>query len=153
MEMVQVAVLGVAGTLLAVQFKNEKPEYGIYISLAIGILLLFAVLDRLDVLLNALGLIRSYMRADTIYMGTLMKMLGSPMYPNSHQASVRRRDIKVSHLRLSCLENWRFWRLESRCWRRFLRRLRSSWHERAKILYRSSSAALFGRSIHESGGL
>ena len=76
MEMVQVAVLGVAGTLLAVQFKNEKPEYGIYISLAIGILLLFAVLDRLDVLLNALGLIRSYMRADTIYMGTLMKMLG-----------------------------------------------------------------------------
>ena len=51
MEMVQVAVLGVAGTLLAVQFKNEKPEYGIYISLAIGILLLFAVLDRLDVLL------------------------------------------------------------------------------------------------------
>ena len=38
MEMVQVAVLGVAGTLLAVQFKNEKPEYGIYISLAIGIL-------------------------------------------------------------------------------------------------------------------
>lgn len=76
MEMVQVAVLGVAGTLLAVQFKNEKPEYGIYISLAIGILLLFAVLDRLDVLLDALGLIRSYMRADTIYMGTLMKMLG-----------------------------------------------------------------------------
>ena len=42
--------------------RTEKPEYGIYISLAIGILLLFAVLDRLDVLLDAFWTDLSYMR-------------------------------------------------------------------------------------------
>ena len=38
-ELVKVAFLGVAGVLLAVQFKGQKPEYGIYIGLAISILI------------------------------------------------------------------------------------------------------------------
>ena len=40
MSIVQAGVLGVMGALLAVQFKNGKTEYGIYMSVAIRQLLL-----------------------------------------------------------------------------------------------------------------
>ena len=32
-DLVRVAFLGVAGVLLAVQFKGQKPEYGVYIEI------------------------------------------------------------------------------------------------------------------------
>ena len=38
-ELIKIAFLGVAGVLLAIQFKAQKPEYGIYIGLAAGILI------------------------------------------------------------------------------------------------------------------
>ena len=46
MDMLRIGLLGVTGTLLAVQFKSGKSEYGIYISM------------------------------DQAYIGTLIKMLG-----------------------------------------------------------------------------
>lgn len=41
MDVVQIGVIGVAGTLLAVQFKTGKTEYGIYISVALSLLIFF----------------------------------------------------------------------------------------------------------------
>ena len=37
MDVIQIGILGVAGALLAVQFKSGKTEYGIYISLALSL--------------------------------------------------------------------------------------------------------------------
>ena len=37
MNMIQIGIIGVAGTLLAVQFKSGKSEYGIYISVALSL--------------------------------------------------------------------------------------------------------------------
>ena len=42
MGMIQIAVLGMAGALLAVQFKNEKSEYGVYISIALCVMVFFS---------------------------------------------------------------------------------------------------------------
>ena len=39
MNMLQIGILGVAGTLLAVQFKSGKSEYGIYISAALSLII------------------------------------------------------------------------------------------------------------------
>lgn len=41
MGIVQIAVMGVAGAILAIQFKNGKSEYGIYISIALSVLVFF----------------------------------------------------------------------------------------------------------------
>lgn len=38
MSMLQIGILGVAGVLLALQFKSGKSEYGIYISIALAVL-------------------------------------------------------------------------------------------------------------------
>lgn len=45
MNMLQVAVLGVAGVLLAVQFKGGKTEYSTYIALGVSVLIFTAYLD------------------------------------------------------------------------------------------------------------
>ena len=39
MSMLQIGILGVAGVLLALQFKSGKSEYGIYISIVLGLLI------------------------------------------------------------------------------------------------------------------
>lgn len=50
MSMLQIGILGVAGVLLALQFKSGKSEYGIYISIVLGLadLCLFDWKDQTD---------------------------------------------------------------------------------------------------------
>lgn len=76
MDVIQIGILGVAGALLAVQFKSEKTEYGIYISLALSLFIFFAVVSRLKILVDLLAQIGDYIQMDAAYTGTLLKMLG-----------------------------------------------------------------------------
>ena len=76
MNMIQIGIIGVAGTLLAVQFKSGKSEYGIYISVALSLVIFFAIIGRLEVIIDALRTIANYINIDTAYIGTLIKMLG-----------------------------------------------------------------------------
>lgn len=75
-NIIQVGALGVAGVLLAIQFKSGKAEYGIYISVALSLLIFFSILGRLEIIIEAMKTIANYIRLDTAYIGTLVKMLG-----------------------------------------------------------------------------
>lgn len=76
MSMLQVGVLGVAGVLLAVQFKNVKAEYGMYISLALGLLIFASLLDKISWLMKVLKEIADAVNLDSDYLKTLWKVLG-----------------------------------------------------------------------------
>lgn len=76
MSMLQVGVLGVAGVLLAVQFKNVKAEYGMYISLALGLLIFASLLDKISWLMEVLKEIADAVNLDSDYLKTLWKVLG-----------------------------------------------------------------------------
>ena len=67
MNMIQIGIIGVAGTLLAVQFKSGKSEYGIYISVALSLVIFFAIIGRLEVIIDALRTIANYINMDTAY--------------------------------------------------------------------------------------
>lgn len=77
MDMIQAGILGVAGVLLAVQFKGTKTEYGIYISIAVSLLIFYGLLSHLRVILDVVERIGSYIHMDSVYTGTLLKMLGT----------------------------------------------------------------------------
>ena len=64
MDVVQIGVIGVAGTLLAVQFKTGKTEYGIYISVALSLLIFFFILGKLEVMIDTVRMIGSYISVD-----------------------------------------------------------------------------------------
>lgn len=49
MNSIQIALFGVVGTLLALQFKSGKSEYGIYVSLAVSLFLFLCMLSRLEI--------------------------------------------------------------------------------------------------------
>nr|WP_303180570.1 SpoIIIAC/SpoIIIAD family protein [Lachnoclostridium phocaeense] len=76
MDILQIALLGVAGTLLAIQFKGEKTEYGIYICAGISLLIFFAVLDRIAAVVARLDEITAYIDLAPAYIEMLLKMLG-----------------------------------------------------------------------------
>ena len=76
MDMLQIGIMGVAGTLLAVQFKSGKTEYGIYITVTLSLIIFISVLGRLGTIVEAMKGIGRFIQLDQAYIGTLIKMLG-----------------------------------------------------------------------------
>ena len=76
MDILRIGTLGVAGALLAIQFKNVKAEYGIYISVALSMIIFFSILDQLEGMITSVKTLAGFIQMDNYYIGTLMKMLG-----------------------------------------------------------------------------
>ena len=76
MNSIQIALLGVVGTLLALQFKSGKSEYGIYVSLAVSLFLFLCMLSRLEIFVQTVKKIADYIKLDAGQMGILLKMAG-----------------------------------------------------------------------------
>ena len=70
MNSIQIALLGVVGTLLALQFKSGKSEYGIYVSLAVSLFLF------LEIFVRTVKKIADYIKLDAGQMSILLKMAG-----------------------------------------------------------------------------
>ena len=76
MSMLKIGILGVAGVLLAIQFKSGKTEYGIYISVALSLVIFNSVFGQLKYLTEMIREIENYIEIDHSYITTLLKMLG-----------------------------------------------------------------------------
>lgn len=76
MDMLRIGIMGVAGTLLAVQFKSRKSEYGIYITVVLSLIIFFSILGKLQTIVDAMKGIGRFIQMDQAYIGTLIKMLG-----------------------------------------------------------------------------
>lgn len=76
MNSIQIALLGVVGTLLALQFKSGKSEYGICVSLAVSLFLFLCMLSRLEIFVRTVKKIANYIKLDAGQMGILLKMAG-----------------------------------------------------------------------------
>lgn len=75
-ELIKVSFLGIAGVLLAVQFKSHKPEYGIYIGLGIGILIFAFCLRQVEAVLLQFDRIRNYLGGAESYLSILFRVIG-----------------------------------------------------------------------------
>lgn len=76
MNSIQIALLGVVGTLLALQFKSGKSEYGIYVNLAVSLFLFLCMLSRLEIFVRTVKKIADYIKLDAGQMSILLKMAG-----------------------------------------------------------------------------
>ena len=76
MDMLRIGIMGVAGTLLAIQFKSGKSEYGIYITVVLSLIIFFSVLGHIGTIVEAMKGIGRFIQMDQAYIGTLIKMLG-----------------------------------------------------------------------------
>ncbi|MDE6926539.1 MAG: stage III sporulation protein AD [Acetatifactor sp.] len=75
-ELIRVSFLGIAGVLLAVQFRSQKPEYGVYIGLGIGILIFAFCLRQVEAVLLQFERIRNYLGGAESYLSILLRVIG-----------------------------------------------------------------------------
>lgn len=76
MSMMQIGAIGVLGALMAIQFKSGKTEYSLYMSVAVGIFLFFCIIQRLELFVEMISQVKTYLSIDAGYLQTLLKMLG-----------------------------------------------------------------------------
>lgn len=76
MNIIQIAILGVAGTLLAVQLKQNKTEYAVLLCVGVSVLVFFSILNQLTLIINTVRQVIAFVNFDTTYLTTLLKMLG-----------------------------------------------------------------------------
>lgn len=75
-ELIKVGFLGIAGVLLAVQFRGNKPEYATYIGLAVSILIFCFSMRQVETITAQLGRIRTYLNGADAYLAILLKVIG-----------------------------------------------------------------------------
>ena len=60
-ELIKIAFLGIAGVLLALQFKGVKPEYATYIGMAVGRLIFYSCMRQVEFLTTQFSRLREYL--------------------------------------------------------------------------------------------
>lgn len=76
MEIVKIAAIGISGVLIGLLLKGSRPEYTMFVTLGIGILILTLVIGKLEILFEMLFRIQSFLPGENSYISTLVKMLG-----------------------------------------------------------------------------
>lgn len=76
MEIVKIGILGVAGVMIALQFKSGRPEYGVYLGTVICLIIFFFSLQGLGSLLLRVREIETYLSGSGGYLGFLLKAVG-----------------------------------------------------------------------------
>ena len=75
-EIIKIGILGLAGVLLAIQFKTIKPEYATYIGLGLGVLIMRYALGQFRTLVSSIETLQKYFSGAESYLTILVKVIG-----------------------------------------------------------------------------
>ena len=75
-EIIKIGILGLAGVLLAIQFKTIKPEYATYIGLGLGVLIMGYALGQFKTLVGSIETLQKYFAGAESYLTILVKVIG-----------------------------------------------------------------------------
>jgi stage III sporulation protein AD len=76
MVIVQVAVIGVIATVLAVVLRKDRPEYALQIGIAAGVIILFLVIGSVSQVVRYVSELAAAYSIDTAYVGIVLKIIG-----------------------------------------------------------------------------
>lgn len=76
MEMVKIGILGVAGVMIALQFKTVKPEISLYMGFAVCVVIFTFSVNGMVQILSKMKLLQEYIRGSGAYFGILFKAVG-----------------------------------------------------------------------------
>jgi stage III sporulation protein AD len=74
--MIRIALIGIIAVFLSIQFKNGKSEYGTYISLAACIIIFGLGISKLELIIETIHKIQSYIVISQTYIVILIKIIG-----------------------------------------------------------------------------
>lgn len=76
MSTIQVAMVGITGMLIALQFKEVKKEYAVFIMLIASILVFFFGISKLGQIFKTIDIIRDRLKISAQYIEVLLKIVG-----------------------------------------------------------------------------
>ena len=76
MEIVKIIGVGITALVIIIILKQYKPEFVIYVSLAVGAIILLMVMDKLSAVINLLTSITSKTNMNGEFLSILLKITG-----------------------------------------------------------------------------
>lgn len=76
MDVMKIALLGIAGVFLAVMTRSYKSEYSLFISMAVCTCIFIYLMSKLEMVLSYVDSIQSLIVLDNRYVATVLKMIG-----------------------------------------------------------------------------
>ena len=76
MDIVKVSLLGVSSVVLGFFLKGTKPEYSMFITMGVGIMILGLAVGKLEYLFQSVGQLKEMLPVSQEYFSTLIKMVG-----------------------------------------------------------------------------
>ncbi len=77
MDMVKIGLMGIVGVLFAVSVKSYKAEYGIYITVAVCLIILEYIMRYFMSILTGMEQIRGYLNENYQFLTLLLKAVGA----------------------------------------------------------------------------
>jgi len=74
--MINIALIGITATLMAIMFKKGKEEYSLYISISACIIIILLGIGKLEVIIEAINKLQGYIQINKAYIGILIKIIG-----------------------------------------------------------------------------
>lgn len=76
MEIVKIGAMGVVGVMLAVWLRTVKPEYGIYVGMAAGLLIFWYTLRNFSFFMGEVEKFHTLLGENTSFFAILLKVVG-----------------------------------------------------------------------------
>ncbi len=76
MEIIQIIGIGFCGVLIAIILKEYKPEYKIYISIIIGIMIFILTANNLQIFIQQINNLANRLKIKNQFIGILLKITG-----------------------------------------------------------------------------
>lgn len=76
MDIIQITVVGIIGTILIMTIKKESPGIAVLMSIAVGVIIFLAVTAKVSAVADMLFEITEKMDLDIKYVGLILKIIG-----------------------------------------------------------------------------
>lgn len=76
MEVLQIVAIGLIATVLVVVVKSQRPELGVLLSVAAGVIIFLLVLGQIGSIMDIIKELATKAGINMVYMGTILKIIG-----------------------------------------------------------------------------
>jgi len=76
MDIMQIVAIGLIATVLIVVVKSQRPELGVLLSVAAGVILFLLVLSKIGSIMDIIKDLTARAEISMVYLGTILKIIG-----------------------------------------------------------------------------
>ncbi|MDD3653715.1 MAG: stage III sporulation protein AD [Desulfotomaculaceae bacterium] len=76
MDVIQIVAFGLIATVLIVVVKSQRPELGVLLSVAAGVILFLLMLDKIGSIMDVIKDLTDRAGISMVYLGTILKIIG-----------------------------------------------------------------------------